>query len=126
MTVQHSPSAKNTISQRNKAALTSTATAPVDHTPSVHQMSENLDGGPSMEGEAPSRRGGAREPSGASNIAVFNQPLASQAEPNFPMIMEQMMQFMGKLTQEVSPRDNSRAPAFKTPPMKSPDPFDGD
>ncbi|MBW0497369.1 hypothetical protein O181_037084 [Austropuccinia psidii MF-1] len=31
---------------------------------------------------------------------------------------------MGKLTQEVSPRDNSRAPAFKTPSMKAPDCFD--
>ncbi|MBW0471805.1 hypothetical protein O181_011520 [Austropuccinia psidii MF-1] len=32
---------------------------------------------------------------------------------------------MGKLSQEVSPRDNSRAPAFKTPFMKAPDFSDG-
>ncbi|MBW0559934.1 hypothetical protein O181_099649 [Austropuccinia psidii MF-1] len=32
---------------------------------------------------------------------------------------------MGKLTQAVSPRDNSKAPAFKTPPMKAPDSFYG-
>ncbi|MBW0559280.1 hypothetical protein O181_098995 [Austropuccinia psidii MF-1] len=32
---------------------------------------------------------------------------------------------MGQLTQGVSPRDNSRAPALKTPSMKAPDSFDG-
>ncbi|MBW0485258.1 hypothetical protein O181_024973 [Austropuccinia psidii MF-1] len=40
-------------------------------------------------------------------------------------MMEQMTQFMGQLTQEVAPRDNSEAPAFKTPSMKAPDSFDG-
>ncbi|MBW0558509.1 hypothetical protein O181_098224 [Austropuccinia psidii MF-1] len=40
-------------------------------------------------------------------------------------MMEQMTQFMGQLTQEVAPRDNSKAPAFKTPLMKAPDSFDG-
>ncbi|MBW0520110.1 hypothetical protein O181_059825 [Austropuccinia psidii MF-1] len=32
---------------------------------------------------------------------------------------------MGQLTQEVTPRDNSKAPAFKTPSIKAPDSFDG-
>ncbi|MBW0503718.1 hypothetical protein O181_043433 [Austropuccinia psidii MF-1] len=32
---------------------------------------------------------------------------------------------MGKLTQAVTPRDTSKAPAFKTPSMKAPDSFDG-
>ncbi|MBW0461358.1 hypothetical protein O181_001073 [Austropuccinia psidii MF-1] len=32
---------------------------------------------------------------------------------------------MGQLNQEVQPRENSRAPAFKTPYMKEPDSFDG-
>ncbi|MBW0490203.1 hypothetical protein O181_029918 [Austropuccinia psidii MF-1] len=32
---------------------------------------------------------------------------------------------MGQLTQAVSPRENSKAPAFKTPSMKAPDSFDG-
>ncbi|MBW0510671.1 hypothetical protein O181_050386 [Austropuccinia psidii MF-1] len=41
------------------------------------------------------------------------------------MISEQMTQFMGQLTQAVSPRDNSRSPAFKTPSMKAPNYFDG-
>ncbi|MBW0523855.1 hypothetical protein O181_063570 [Austropuccinia psidii MF-1] len=38
--------------------------------------------------------------------------------------MEQMTQLMGQLTQEVAPRDNSKAPKFKTPSMKAPDSFD--
>ncbi|MBW0481892.1 hypothetical protein O181_021607 [Austropuccinia psidii MF-1] len=94
-----------------------------------------------MEGEEPSRRGdeegeyektevaaaleGAAEASEAANLAHYNKPLVSQAEPNFLKMMEQMTKFMGKLTQEVVPRDNSRAPAFKTPSMKENDPFDG-
>ncbi|MBW0550548.1 hypothetical protein O181_090263 [Austropuccinia psidii MF-1] len=32
---------------------------------------------------------------------------------------------MGKLTQEVAPRDNFTAPAFKTSSMKAPESFDG-
>ncbi|MBW0588824.1 hypothetical protein O181_128539, partial [Austropuccinia psidii MF-1] len=57
MPVQHRPPAKNTRSQRHQAVLTSTARAPLDRTPSAYQLSENLDRGPPMEGEAPSRRG---------------------------------------------------------------------
>ncbi|MBW0585423.1 hypothetical protein O181_125138 [Austropuccinia psidii MF-1] len=57
MLVQHSPPAKNTRSQRHRAVLTPTARAPLDCTPSVHQMSSNLDRGTSMEGVAPFRRG---------------------------------------------------------------------
>ncbi|MBW0555334.1 hypothetical protein O181_095049 [Austropuccinia psidii MF-1] len=57
MPVHHSPPAKNTRSQRNPAVITPTARVPLDHTPSVHQMRANLDGGPPMEGAAPSRRG---------------------------------------------------------------------
>ncbi|MBW0481050.1 hypothetical protein O181_020765 [Austropuccinia psidii MF-1] len=49
------------------------------------------------------------------NIELSNQPLLSPDEPNFLNIMDQMTQFMGKLTQEVSSRDTSRAPAFKAP-----------
>ncbi|MBW0461428.1 hypothetical protein O181_001143 [Austropuccinia psidii MF-1] len=102
--VQHRHPAKNTRSQRNQAVLTPTARSPIDHTPSVHQMSENLDRGPPIGGEAPSRRG-----------APSNQPLVSQAEPNFLKMMEKRTQLMGQLTDEVSPRDISRAPEFKTP-----------
>ncbi|MBW0523596.1 hypothetical protein O181_063311 [Austropuccinia psidii MF-1] len=99
-----------------------------------------------MEGEAPSRRGcgeesveeeeseetevatafsGAPEASGAANLVHSNQPLVSQAEQNFLKMMEQTTQFMGQLTQAVSPRDNSKALAFKTQSMKAPDSFDG-
>ncbi|MBW0587905.1 hypothetical protein O181_127620 [Austropuccinia psidii MF-1] len=60
MPVQHSPPAKNTRSQRHQAVLTPTARAPLDRTPSVHQLSANLDRGPPMEGAAPSRRGGVK------------------------------------------------------------------
>ncbi|MBW0491613.1 hypothetical protein O181_031328 [Austropuccinia psidii MF-1] len=60
MPVQHSQTAKNTRSQRNKAVLTSTARAHLDRTPSAHQLSENLYRGPPMEEEAPSRRGDTR------------------------------------------------------------------
>ncbi|MBW0504786.1 hypothetical protein O181_044501 [Austropuccinia psidii MF-1] len=40
-------------------------------------------------------------------------------------MMEQMTQFMGQLTQAVSPRDTSKAPEFKNSSMKAPDSFDG-
>ncbi|MBW0554913.1 hypothetical protein O181_094628 [Austropuccinia psidii MF-1] len=40
-------------------------------------------------------------------------------------IIEQMATIIGQLSQAASPRDNSKAPAFKTPSMKVPDPFDG-
>ncbi|MBW0556425.1 hypothetical protein O181_096140 [Austropuccinia psidii MF-1] len=48
-----------------------------------------------------------------------SQPLVSQTDPSLLKMMEQMTQFMGKLTQAVAPRDNSKAPAFKTPSMKA-------
>ncbi|MBW0568392.1 hypothetical protein O181_108107 [Austropuccinia psidii MF-1] len=167
MPVQHIPPDTNTRSQRHQTVLTPTESAPLDRTPAVHQLSANLDRGPPMEGEAPSRRGGVKsrrstsfsgllggypsisqgprsrsgeaeyeegeefeetelaaalegspEASEASNLAPSNQPLVSQAEPNFLRMMQQMTQVMGKLTQEVAPRDTSRAPAFKTPSMK--------
>ncbi|MBW0489753.1 hypothetical protein O181_029468 [Austropuccinia psidii MF-1] len=60
-----------------------------------------------------------------SNPALYSQPLVSQTEPSLLKMMEQMTQFMGKLTQAVTPRDNSKAPACKTPSMKAPDSFDG-
>ncbi|MBW0556377.1 hypothetical protein O181_096092 [Austropuccinia psidii MF-1] len=143
MPVQHSPPAKNTISQRNPASLTPTERVPLYCTPSVHQLSANLYRGPPLEGAAPSRRGGMKsrrsrsfpsllggypgmsegarailgeakdeegeseetevatalagvpEASEATNLAHFNQPLVSQAEPSFLKMMEQMTQFMG-------------------------------
>ncbi|MBW0508921.1 hypothetical protein O181_048636 [Austropuccinia psidii MF-1] len=173
MPVQNRPLAKNTRSQRNPAVLNPTARVPLDCSPSVHQLSANLDRGPPMEGAVPSRRGGmksrrsrsfsglfggypgmsegararvgeaqdeegkseqtevatalggAPEPSQAANLAHSNKSLVSQAEPNFLNMMEHLTQFMGQLTQAVAPRDNSKAPALKTPSMKAPDSFDG-
>ncbi|MBW0524173.1 hypothetical protein O181_063888 [Austropuccinia psidii MF-1] len=57
---QNSPPAKNTRSQRNPAVLTPTEGLPPDRTPSIHQLSANLDRGPPMEGAAPSRTGGMK------------------------------------------------------------------
>ncbi|MBW0527716.1 hypothetical protein O181_067431 [Austropuccinia psidii MF-1] len=150
MPVQHSPPAKNTRSQRHQAVLNPTERVPLDNTPSVHQLSANLNRGPPMEGAEPSRRGGVKSrrsrsfsgllcgypsipqgPRRRSGEAEYeegrtpsNQPLVSQAEPNFLRMMEQMTQFMGQITQAVYPRDTSRAPAFETPSMQAPDSFD--
>ncbi|MBW0480090.1 hypothetical protein O181_019805 [Austropuccinia psidii MF-1] len=60
MPVKHSPPAKYTRYQRNQAVLTPTERAPLDHTPSFHQLCENLERGPPMEGEEPSIRGDTR------------------------------------------------------------------
>ncbi|MBW0560124.1 hypothetical protein O181_099839 [Austropuccinia psidii MF-1] len=59
------------------------------------------------------------------NITPTNQPLVSQSDPSLLKIMKQMATIMGKLSQEASPRENSKAPASKTPSMKAPDPFNG-
>ncbi|MBW0567683.1 hypothetical protein O181_107398 [Austropuccinia psidii MF-1] len=77
----------------------------------------------SEETEVATALAGAPEASEAEIPAHSNQPLVSQAEPSFLKMMEQMSQFMGQLTKAVSPRDNSKAPACKTPSMKGPDYF---
>ncbi|MBW0569588.1 hypothetical protein O181_109303 [Austropuccinia psidii MF-1] len=59
------------------------------------------------------------------NLAPFNEPLVYQAKPNSLKLMEKIIQFMGQLTQVATPRDNPRAPEFKTPSTKAPDSFDG-
>ncbi|MBW0581985.1 hypothetical protein O181_121700 [Austropuccinia psidii MF-1] len=60
------------------------------------------------------------EDSGETEVADALANLQSHLK-----MMEQMTQFMGKLPQAVAPRDNSKAPAFKTPSMKAPHSFDG-
>ncbi|MBW0558060.1 hypothetical protein O181_097775 [Austropuccinia psidii MF-1] len=92
---------------------------------SISGEAEDEEGEESEENEVAAALEGAPEASEAPNLAHSNQPLVYQAEPNFLKRMEQMIQFMGKLTQEVSPRDTSKSPAFKTPSMKAPDSFDG-
>ncbi|MBW0549384.1 hypothetical protein O181_089099 [Austropuccinia psidii MF-1] len=68
---------------------------------------------------------GSPEASEAPNLALSNQHLLYKAEPDFLSMMYQVTQFMGQLTQAVSPRDNSRAPEFMTPSIKAPDSFFG-
>ncbi|MBW0488574.1 hypothetical protein O181_028289 [Austropuccinia psidii MF-1] len=60
MLVQHRPPAKNKRSQRHKAFLNPTERDPLDCTPSVHQLSANLDRGPPMKGASFSRGGGVK------------------------------------------------------------------
>ncbi|MBW0530493.1 hypothetical protein O181_070208 [Austropuccinia psidii MF-1] len=79
----------------------------------------------SEENEVANALAGVPEASEASNLAHSNQPPVSLSEPNFLKMMEQMTQFMGQLTQAVSLRDYSKAPAFKNPSMKEPDSFYG-
>ncbi|MBW0578846.1 hypothetical protein O181_118561, partial [Austropuccinia psidii MF-1] len=86
---------------------------------------EDEKGEESEETEVVTALAGVPEASEAANLAHSNQPLVSQAEPSFLKMMEQITQFMGQLTQAVSPRDNSKPPAFKAPSMKVPDSFDG-
>ncbi|MBW0487468.1 hypothetical protein O181_027183 [Austropuccinia psidii MF-1] len=85
---------------------------------------EDEKGGESEENEVATAFSGVPEASEAANLAHSNQPLVSQAEPKFLKMMEQTTQFMGELTEAVSPRNNSKAPAFKTQSMKEPDYFD--
>ncbi|MBW0541383.1 hypothetical protein O181_081098 [Austropuccinia psidii MF-1] len=59
------------------------------------------------------------------NLAPTNQPLVSQSDPSLLKIMEQMATIMEQPSQAAAPRDNLKAPAFKTPSMKAPDPLDG-
>ncbi|MBW0562704.1 hypothetical protein O181_102419 [Austropuccinia psidii MF-1] len=59
MPIQHSPPARQTITQaRTQAVLTPTPRSPLDGTPAVPQLRAQFDRGPIMEGEAPSRKEG--------------------------------------------------------------------
>ncbi|MBW0495160.1 hypothetical protein O181_034875 [Austropuccinia psidii MF-1] len=86
---------------------------------------ENEEGEESEETEVATTLAGVPEAFEAANLTHSNQPLVSQAEPSLLKMMEKMTQLMGQLTQAVTPMDNSKAPAFKTPSMKAPDSFDG-
>ncbi|MBW0474277.1 hypothetical protein O181_013992 [Austropuccinia psidii MF-1] len=134
MPSQHSPPARETRSQaRTQAFLTPTPRAPLDSTPAVPQMRAQLDRGPHMEGEAPSRKEGRKR---AQKIKLFfrstrgpvlaqsNQPVSQHSEPSLLEIMQKMIQIMANL-QAASSSEASRPPAFKTPSMKAPECFDG-
>ncbi|MBW0474075.1 hypothetical protein O181_013790 [Austropuccinia psidii MF-1] len=143
---QHSPPAKNTRSQRNQAVLTPTARVPLDRTPSVHQLSANLDRGPPMEGEAPSGRGGIKsrrsrsfsglldeegEESEETEVATALEcvPEASEAEnlshSNQPLVSQaepNILKMMEQLTQFMGQLAQSIAPRnnSKAPAFKAP------
>ncbi|MBW0497202.1 hypothetical protein O181_036917 [Austropuccinia psidii MF-1] len=60
-----------------------------------------------------------------SNLAPTSQALVFQSYSSLLKIMEKKATIMGQLSQAEAPRDNSKAPAFKTPSMKAPDSFYG-
>ncbi|MBW0574634.1 hypothetical protein O181_114349 [Austropuccinia psidii MF-1] len=76
---------------------------------------ESVEEEESEETEVAAALEGAPEASEAPNLALSNQPLVSQAEPNLLQMMEQMTQVMGQLTKAVASRDTSKAPSLKTP-----------
>ncbi|MBW0503235.1 hypothetical protein O181_042950 [Austropuccinia psidii MF-1] len=121
MPAQNSPPDENTRSKRHRAVLTPTARAPLDLTPSVHQLSANLDRGPQIKGEAPFRRGSVKSIRSISFSVLLS---------GYPSISKGPRRRSGGGVQRNGSssclgRDTSRAPAFKTPSMKEPDSFDG-
>ncbi|MBW0555173.1 hypothetical protein O181_094888 [Austropuccinia psidii MF-1] len=151
MPIENSPPARQTSSQaKAQAALTTTPRAPLDGTPAFPQLRAQLDRGPRMEGAAPSRkeeRGprrsislsgveesdgtegvpapvGVSQSTGGATLAQSDQPVSHQYEPSLLAIMQEMTQIMANL-QAASSSGSSRTPAFKTPPMKAPECFDG-
>ncbi|MBW0476790.1 hypothetical protein O181_016505 [Austropuccinia psidii MF-1] len=142
MPIQHSPPARQTTSQsRAQAFLTPTTRAPLDCTPAVPQLRAQLDKGPHLKGEEPSRkevRGPRR--SNYFSVVVFmfpgiskttckgpaqsNQPVSHQSEPSLLAIMQEIAQIMANL-QEASFSEASRPPAFKNPSMKAQEWFGG-
>ncbi|MBW0533459.1 hypothetical protein O181_073174 [Austropuccinia psidii MF-1] len=61
----------------------------------------------------------------SSNLSLYSKPLVSQIEQSLPNMIKKMTQFMGQLTQAVTPRDNSKAGELKSPSKKEIDSFDG-
>ncbi|MBW0514607.1 hypothetical protein O181_054322 [Austropuccinia psidii MF-1] len=79
-----------------------------------------LGGYPGVSEGARSRLGEAEDEEGEESVEEEESEetevaTALAAEPNFHKMMEKITQFMGKLTQAVAPRNNSKAPAFKAP-----------
>ncbi|MBW0472102.1 hypothetical protein O181_011817 [Austropuccinia psidii MF-1] len=152
MTIQHSPPERKTRYQaRTHAVLTLTPRATLDGTPAVPQLRAQLDRGPSMEGEAPSRKEGrgprrsssfsgvnvrfpglsrtnlhgpGEDGTGGPTLAQSDQPVSHQYEPSLLAIIQQMTQIIANI-QEASSSESQRPPAFKTPSVKAPEYFDG-
>ncbi|MBW0501917.1 hypothetical protein O181_041632 [Austropuccinia psidii MF-1] len=64
---------------------------------------ENEEGEESEEIEVATALAGVPKASEASNLAHSNQPLVSQAEPNFLKMMEWMTQLMGNSLKQLLP-----------------------
>ncbi|MBW0462473.1 hypothetical protein O181_002188 [Austropuccinia psidii MF-1] len=104
MPVQHSSPAKSTRSQRSKAVPTPTEIILFGEAEDK-DWEESVEEEESEEPKVEAALEGAPEASEAQNIALYNQPLVSQAEPNFLKMMEKMTQLMGKITQAAAPRE---------------------
>ncbi|MBW0572657.1 hypothetical protein O181_112372 [Austropuccinia psidii MF-1] len=128
MPIQHSPPCKWTGSQsRAQAVLTTAPRAPVDGTSEVPQLWAQLDRGPHLEEETPSRKEGRGPKTSSSRgpaLAQSNHPVAHNPGPSLLAIMHQMTKIMANL-QEASSSKVSRPTALKTPSMEAPDIFDG-
>ncbi|MBW0532718.1 hypothetical protein O181_072433 [Austropuccinia psidii MF-1] len=81
----------------------------------VEEGEESLEEEVSEKSEVASNLEGSHEASEAPNLALSNHPLDPQDAPSSVRIVEKMIKFMGQLAQDASLRNNSRAPAFKTP-----------
>ncbi|MBW0572388.1 hypothetical protein O181_112103 [Austropuccinia psidii MF-1] len=78
MPIQHRPKAKNTRSQRHQSVLTPTKRAPLERTPSVHQLSKIFDRGPPIQGAEPFRRGGVKSRRSRPFSGLLHGPRISQ------------------------------------------------
>ncbi|MBW0494166.1 hypothetical protein O181_033881 [Austropuccinia psidii MF-1] len=120
-----------------------------DGTPAAPQLRAQLDGGPILEGAAPSRKEGRgpknqvhcpgeddqeevtdgtedvpapvgeSQGTGGPTLAIYNK-----SEPSLLAIMQQMTQIMANI-QAASSSEASRPPAFKALSMKAQECFDG-
>ncbi|MBW0585780.1 hypothetical protein O181_125495 [Austropuccinia psidii MF-1] len=150
MPIEHSPPAIQTRSQaRAQAALTPTPRVPLDGTPAVPQLRDQLDRGPRIEGAAPSRKEGkgpgedgeeeeenSVEEEESDGTECVPAPVeasqgtggATLAQSNKPVSHQSelsLLAIMQQMTQimanlqAASSSEASRPPAFKTPSMKA-------
>ncbi|MBW0553739.1 hypothetical protein O181_093454 [Austropuccinia psidii MF-1] len=123
MPIQHSPPARQTISQaRTQAVLTPTPRAPLDGTPEVPQLRAQLERATSLKvpgeddeeeeetsveeeesngTEATPAPVGEPQGTGRPTVAQSDQPVSHQSEPSLLAIIQHMTQIMANL-QEAS------------------------
>ncbi|MBW0488304.1 hypothetical protein O181_028019 [Austropuccinia psidii MF-1] len=126
MPIQHSPPARQTISQaRTQAVITPTPRDPCDGTEKVpgeddEEEEENPVEKEESDGiEAAPAPVGAPQGTGRPNLAQSDQPVSHQSEPSLLSIMQQLTQIMANI-EAPSSSESSIPPAFKTPSMKAP------